>query len=191
MRFSLRTLNVARGLVKRDNVKALVVECGDFTDPHRATALLEADLPRKDFQNRPEVWRWSGRGGSINDENAYILLQTGRDVVTPNRILQGRDSDPGILYEIANEDVLFEVNDGKYVKDFRFYADYQDLPTFAPTFTGESARERYFWYSKVAEVGRAAGALGQNKLLSFVAKYWGVLFLIFSLIVLVVSLFLY
>lgn len=191
MRFSLKTLNVARRLVKTDNVKVLVVECGDFTDPHRATALLEADLPRKDFQNRPEVWRWNGRRGSINDKNAYILLQTGRDVVTPNQILQGRESDTGILYEIASEDVLFEVADGKYVKDFRFYADYHNLPTFTPSFTGESARERYFWYSKVVEVGRAAGALGQNKLLSFVAKYWGVLFLILSLILLVAALFLY
>ena len=191
MRFSLRTLNVASRLVKRDNVKVLVVECGDFTDPHRATALLGADLPRKDFRNRPEVWRWNGRGGSINDKSAYVLLQTGRDVVTPNQILQGRESDPGILYEIANEDVLFEVNDGKYVKDFRFFSDYRDLPTFAPTFTGKPARERYFWYSKVAEVGWTAGRLGQTKLLSFVAKCWGVLFLIFSLIVLVASLFLY
>ena len=191
MRFRLNALNVVRRLVKRDNVKVLVVERGDFTDPHRATALLKANLPKKDFQHRPEVWRWNGSGGSINDKNAYVLLETGRDVVIPNQVLQGRESDSGILYDIANEDVLFEVTDGKYVKDFRFHTDYHDLQTFTPTFTGESARQRYLWYSKVAEVGRASKALGQNKLLSFVANYWGFLFLVFSLVVLAVSLFLY
>ena len=191
MRFVLKTFDLARRPVKRDNVKVLVVERGDFTDPHRATALLDANLPKKDFQHRPEVWQWNGRGSGIDDKAAYVLLETGRDVVTPNQLLQGRESDPGILYEIANEDVLFDVTDGKYVKDFRFHTDFHDLPTFTPTFTGESARERYIWYTKAVEVGRASGALGRKRFPLVVAKYWGYLIFTFSLISLAVLLFIY
>ena len=183
MRFSLNSLNVARWLRKRNDIRVLVVECADFTDPYQATALLEANVPRKDFEHRHEVWRWNGSGGGIDDKNAYVLLKTGQDVVTPKQILSGHESEPGILFQVATEDVLFEVTDGKYVQDFRYYSDFHNLETFKPTFTGESARERYLWYSKVVGVGRAAGELEQNKPSSIGAKYWGVTFLVFSIIV--------
>ena len=121
MRFSLNFLNVAKWLRKRNEVRVIVVEFADFVEPNKATALLEADLPSKDFLNRPEVWRWNGGGRGVNHKNAYVLLKTGEDSVTPNQILLGRESDPEVLFELANEDVLFDVSDGKYVQDFRCY----------------------------------------------------------------------
>ena len=190
MRFGWNFLNLVRWVKKEKEVRVHVVEFADFVDPSRATAVLEATLPREEFLNRPEVWRWNGSGHGVNHKNAYVLLKTGEDIVTPNQILSGRESDPGILFELANEDVLFDVSDGKYVRDFRFDSDFQDLETFKPTFTGKSARERYIWYSKVVDVGQAAGALGQNKALLIVSRYWGVIFFVFSILASAIILFL-
>ena len=167
----------------KNYVEALVVEVSDFTEPDRATALLWAKLPRDEFRDRPEVWRWNGVEGSIDDRNAYVLLETGRDIVTPRPILRGRELDPRILFELASEDALFEVRDGKPVKDFRAIDDYLDLRTFKSSFTGESARQRYDWISKVATLGRTAAALQERKPRSFIARYWGILFLICALII--------
>ena len=165
------------------NVKILVVEVGDFTEPDRATALLWANLSREKFRDRPDVWRWNGAEGGIDDRNAYVLLETGRDVVTPKAMLRGRESHRGILFQVADEDVLFDVADGKPVVDFRDISDYLDLRTFTPSFTGDSARERYYWISKVAALGHAAAALEKNKFRSFLEKYWGFLFFVLAVIV--------
>ena len=157
---------------KKQLVKVYVFERADFTDPMRVTGVLEADLPKSRFLGRLDVWRSSQGSSGPEDPEAFIALQTGADIVTPTHKLRGRESEPGVLFKLENENVLFAVADGKYIQDFRYHDDYDDLPVAEATFHGNAAKARWLWYNKVAEAGRARGALGRNRVVSFLGENW-------------------
>ena len=120
--------------------------------------------------------------GIFRRKQDYVFLQTGEDIVTANEKLCGRETEPDILFELSDEPVLFEVSDGKYVKDFREWEDFYDLPAGVSTFTGESARERYRLLQKARESGHLVWELNQNPIKLWFSKYWQFAFLALSLI---------
>lgn len=164
---------------KRETVRVYVFERADFTDPSHVTRLLYTDLlTRNEFVDRPEVFRGNLDKSGSGDKEGFIALQTGKDVVTPNELLRGRESKSAILFELADEDVLFDVADGKYVPDFRSAEDYYHLPADVSTFDSSTAIDRRFWYDKVVATAQADKALGRNRFLEFIKRNWGLLFFV-------------
>ena len=168
---------------KAKKVRVHVVEKADFTNSRQATALLNAKLPVEEFLGRPEVWGRIHKNGIFHRKQDYVRLRTGDDIVSANEKLDGRETEPDILFELADEPELFEVEDGKYVQDLHKPEDFYNLPAGTSTFTGDSARARYRLMQKAKEAGHLIWELNQNPIRLWFSKYWGFAFLTLSLII--------
>ena len=131
-------------------VKTYVVERADFTDPGQATAVCTVHLPRLGFYYRPEVWRGNDGHNGIADKDAFIVLQTGYDLVTWDEEIEAIEDLEDLPWD---EEEWCTVERTRRIPDFRTALDYFDLKGDTFTVSGNSMKMRRAWCRQLQRNG--------------------------------------